>query len=208
MALPKVGAADFSALPPELVHRALAASCASDVAAASRACRAAAALHAYGIKTTKELLVVDALVSALQRPNAASRAHAARLLEDVTAAVPPSRLASLPDQVFGEAVQQLRDRVSNSKAATTAALHAVEAGAVAVLGDMLLDGPERRGCELALGALERLCRCAEGRAELVAHGAGVAAVGSRALRVSEVATDKAVRMLRSVARHAATAAVV
>ncbi|PUZ47622.1 hypothetical protein GQ55_7G181000 [Panicum hallii var. hallii] len=50
--------ADFSALPPELVHRALAASCASDVAAASRACRAwrdalrplreAAALHAYG----------------------------------------------------------------------------------------------------------------------------------------------------------------
>ncbi|XP_066348919.1 F-box protein At1g70590-like [Miscanthus floridulus] len=50
--------ADFSALPPELVHRALAAACASDVAAASRACRAwrdalrplreAAALHAYG----------------------------------------------------------------------------------------------------------------------------------------------------------------
>ncbi|KAL6882708.1 hypothetical protein ACP4OV_011398 [Aristida adscensionis] len=52
------GAADFSALPPELVHRALAASSAPDVAAASRACRAwrdalrplreAAALHAYG----------------------------------------------------------------------------------------------------------------------------------------------------------------
>ncbi|CAL5031475.1 unnamed protein product [Urochloa decumbens] len=50
--------ADFSALPPELVHRALVASCASDVAAASRACRAwrdalrplreAAAMHAYG----------------------------------------------------------------------------------------------------------------------------------------------------------------
>lgn len=49
---------DFSALPPELVHRALAAACASDVAAASRACRAwrdallplckAAAMHAYG----------------------------------------------------------------------------------------------------------------------------------------------------------------
>ncbi|KAL6650898.1 hypothetical protein ACP70R_009823 [Stipagrostis hirtigluma subsp. patula] len=50
--------ADFSALPPELVHRALAAACASDVAAASGACRAwrdalrplrqAAALHAHG----------------------------------------------------------------------------------------------------------------------------------------------------------------
>ncbi|KAG8064779.1 hypothetical protein GUJ93_ZPchr0004g39619 [Zizania palustris] len=50
--------ADFSALPPELVHRALSAAAASDVAAASRACRAwgdalrplreAAALHARG----------------------------------------------------------------------------------------------------------------------------------------------------------------
>ncbi|XP_010240024.1 F-box protein At1g70590 isoform X2 [Brachypodium distachyon] len=50
--------ADFSALPPELVHRALSASAATDVAAASRACRAwrnalqplreAAALHAHG----------------------------------------------------------------------------------------------------------------------------------------------------------------
>lgn len=55
---PTPRSADFSALPPELVHRALAAACASDVAAASRACRAwrdalrplreAAALHAYG----------------------------------------------------------------------------------------------------------------------------------------------------------------
>ena len=87
---------------------------------------------------------------------------------------------------------------------------AVDAGAVPALVDMLLDldGPERRACELALGALGRLCGCAQGRAALVAHGAGVAAVGGKALRVSDVATDKAVRVLRSVARHAATAAVV
>ena len=86
---------------------------------------------------------------------------------------------------------------------------AVDAGAVPVLVDMLFDdGAERRACELVLAALERLCGCAEGRADLVAHAAGVAAVGRKALRVSEVATDKAVRVLRSVARHAATAAVV
>jgi hypothetical protein len=130
-------------------------------------------------------------------------------------------LASLPEQVFGEVVQLIRDKQVSGRAATKAALHvlvgtapwgrnrvkAVDAGAVAALVDMLLDGPERRACELALGALDRLCGCAAGRAELVAHGAGVAAVGGKALRVSDVATDKAVRVLRSVARHAATAAV-
>lgn len=164
--------------------------------------------------------LVDALVSALQRSNTTSRAHAVLLLEDVTAVMSPNRLVSLPEQVFRDVVQLLRERVS--KPATKAALHvlvsttswgrnrvkAVNAGAVPVLVDMLFDGPERRACELALGALDRLCGCAEGRAELVAHGAGVAVVGKKALRVSDVATDKAVRVLRSVAKHAATAAVV
>ncbi|KAG2569927.1 E3 ubiquitin-protein ligase PUB23-like [Panicum virgatum] len=165
--------------------------------------------------------LVGALVSALQRSNAASRAHAALLLRSVTAVMSTNSLASLPEQLFGEVVQLIRDKQVSSRAVTKAALHvivgtapwgrnrvkAVDAGAVAALVDMLLDGPERRACELALGALDRLCVCAEGRAELVAHGAGVAAVGGKALRVSDVATDKAVRVLRSVARHAATAAV-
>ncbi|XP_040379564.1 E3 ubiquitin-protein ligase PUB23-like [Oryza brachyantha] len=164
--------------------------------------------------------LVDALVATLQRSNTTSRAHAALLLEAVTAVMPSNWLVSLPEEVFGEVVQLLREKVSNP--ATRAALHvlvgttpwgrnrvkAVDAGAVPVLVDMLLDGPDRRGCELALGALDRLCGCAEGRAALVAHGAGVAVVGRKVLRVSEVASDKAVRVLRSVARHAATAAVV
>ncbi|CAO1943515.1 unnamed protein product [Urochloa humidicola] len=164
--------------------------------------------------------LVGALVSALQRPNPASRARAALLLQNATAAMSPTRLVSLPEQLFRELVRLIREKVS--KPATKAALHvlaatapwgrnrvkAVDAGAVAALVDTLCDGPERRACELALGALDRLCGCAEGRAALVAHGAGVAAVGVRAFRVSEVATDKAVRVLRSVARHAATAAVV
>lgn len=164
--------------------------------------------------------LVDALVATLQRSNTTSRTHAALLLEDVTAVMSPNRLVSLPEQVFREVVQLLRDKAS--KPATKAALHvmvgttswgrnrikAVDAGAVPVLVDMLADGPERRTCELALGALDRLCGCAEGRAVLVAHGAGVAVVGKKVLRVSDVASDKAVRVLRSVAKHAATAAVV
>ncbi|KAF8769337.1 hypothetical protein HU200_006856 [Digitaria exilis] len=168
---------------------------------------------------TNESELVSALVSALQRSNAASREHAALLLQKVMSLSLNNR--NLPEQVFVEVVRLLRDRHQVSKAATKAALHvlagatpwgrnrlkAVDAGAVPVLVDMLLELQERHACELALAALDRLCGCAEGRAELVAHGAGVAAVGAMMMRVSDVATDKAVRVLRSLARHAATPAV-
>ncbi|CAN6250749.1 unnamed protein product [Urochloa humidicola] len=198
----------------------VAAACADDALEIMSSLQLSEAEQCLGRVANTEQLLVDALVSALQRPNPASRARAALLLQNVTAVMLPSRLASLPEQVFGELVQLIRDKVS--KAATKAALHvlvgtaawgrnrvkAVDAGAVAALVDALCDGPERRACELALGALDRLCGCAEGRAALVAHGAGVAVVGVKALRVSDVATDKAVRVLRSVARHAATPTVV
>jgi len=52
--------------------------------------------------------LVSALVSALQLSSAASRARAALLLERVTAAMPPSRLVSLAEQVFGEVVELRR----------------------------------------------------------------------------------------------------
>jgi hypothetical protein len=179
------------------------------------------------VETTSHEAVVDALVCALQGSNAASREHAAQVLADVTGAMAPSRLASLPEQVFREVVHLLHDKKQvSSRAATMAALQvlvgttswgrnrvkAVDAGAVAVLVDTLLEdaAQQRRACELALGALDRLCGCAEGRAELVAHAAGVAVVASKAAvrRASDAAADKAVRVLRSVAKHAATPAVV
>ena len=121
------------------------------------------------VAETNEALV-SALVSALQRSSSASRARAALLLERVTAAMPPSRLVSLAEQVFREAVELLRDRSAVSRPATKAALHvlvrtaawgrnrvkAVDAGAVPVLVD---NGAERRSCELVLAALDRLCGC-------------------------------------------------
>ncbi|CAM0901768.1 unnamed protein product [Alopecurus aequalis] len=171
------------------------------------------------------MALVDALVSTLRRSDsdAASRARAAVLLADVTVAMAPSRAASLPEQVFVEAVGLLRDDDScDSAPATKAALRllagatshgrnrikAAEAGAVAALVDMLLVERRRTWCELALCALDRLCGCAEGRAALVAHGAGVAAVGEKVVGTSAAANRKAVRVLRSVARHAATVEVV
>ncbi|EMS60458.1 Retrovirus-related Pol polyprotein from transposon TNT 1-94 [Triticum urartu] len=49
-------------------------------------------------------------------------------------------------------------------------------------------GKSRRVTELVMALLARLCSCAEGRAAVVAHPAGIALVAKRALRVS-AATD-------------------
>ncbi|KAI3826278.1 hypothetical protein L1987_00323 [Smallanthus sonchifolius] len=45
-----------------------------------------------------------------------------------------------------------------------------------------------------------VCECAEGRAELLKHGGGLAVVSKKIFRVSSVASEKAVRILHSVAK--------
>ncbi|KAK3166060.1 hypothetical protein QOZ80_1AG0040980 [Eleusine coracana subsp. coracana] len=157
-----------------------------------------------------------ALASVLRSPNPNPRACAALLVRSLSEAAWPAWAIGMGPDLLAELVRVARDRVSPR--ATKAALHAlaalcphgrtrvriVAAGAVHALVDLLLDDPDRRVCELALAVLDRLCTCAEGRAELVAHAAGLAVVGKKVLRVSEAATERAVRVLRSVARHAAT----
>ncbi len=61
---------------------------------------------------------------------------------------------------------------------------------------------------MMLMALDILCGCAEGRAELLEHVAGLAIVSKKILRVSSVATDMAVRILLSVSKFSASPAVV
>ncbi|KAK6126439.1 hypothetical protein DH2020_039827 [Rehmannia glutinosa] len=83
-------------------------------------------------------------------------------------------------------------------------IKAVESGAVPVIIDLLLDSSEKRVCEMMLMLLDMLCQCAEGRAELVKHAAGLAVVSKKILRVSQVASEKAVRILHSISRFSAT----
>ncbi|KAL6614111.1 hypothetical protein ACP70R_036381 [Stipagrostis hirtigluma subsp. patula] len=161
----------------------------------------------------------EALTAVLRSPNLKSRANAAQLVRSLSDVAWPAWVIGLSQELLAEVVRVVRDRISTR--ATKAALHAlaalcpygrtrvkiVSAGAMPAIVDLLLDDPDRRVCELALAALDRLCTCAEGRAELVAHAAGLAVVGKKVLRVSEAASERAVRVLRSVARHAATPAV-
>ncbi|CAK9144716.1 unnamed protein product [Ilex paraguariensis] len=77
---------------------------------------------------------------------------------------------------------------------------AVEMGIVLVLVELLCECNDRRPCENMLGVLDQLCRVAEGRATLLAHPAGLAAVSSKILRKSHVANHRAVNALLCVFR--------
>ncbi|KAL6499716.1 hypothetical protein OROGR_027626 [Orobanche gracilis] len=140
-----------------------------------------------------------------------------RTLEYLISARQSSNLAFDSAQ-FGRAVKYI---VRISQRATKTALKllmelcpwgrnrvkAVQSGVVYVLIDLLLDDPERRVCELALTVLDQLCSCAEGRAELLSHGAGLAIVSKKILRVSGSASDKGVRILGSILKYPASSRV-
>ncbi|KAK8993382.1 hypothetical protein V6N11_033483 [Hibiscus sabdariffa] len=83
-------------------------------------------------------------------------------------------------------------------------IKAVQAGMVSVLIDMLLDSSQRRTCEIILTVLDEVCRCVEGRSELLNHRAGLAVVPKKILRVSQVANQRAVRILWFVSKFYAT----
>ncbi|KAK1354525.1 RING-type E3 ubiquitin transferase [Heracleum sosnowskyi] len=163
----------------------------------------------------------ESLVFVLKSTNFQSRVHAIILLKSLLHVADPALLIRIQPQVVIEVVNLLKDNVSHqaSKSALKLLIEicrwgknrikAVESGAVFVLIEHLLfdkfsTSSERRSCELVLVLLDQLCGCAEGRAELLKHGAGVAIVSKKVLRVSQVATCRAVRILASIARFSAT----
>ncbi|OAY43002.1 E3 ubiquitin-protein ligase PUB23 [Manihot esculenta] len=163
--------------------------------------------------------IIQSLTNILQNGNYESRAYAVLLLKSVFEVADPMQLINLRIELFAEIVQVLSDQISHQahKAALQLLIslcpwgrnriRAVEANAVSVLIDLLLDSRDKRACEMALNVLELLCQCAEGRAELLRHGAGLAIVSKKILRVSQVASEKAVRILLSVSKFSATPSV-
>lgn len=164
--------------------------------------------------------IIESLVRVLRCGSQKSRAHAAVLLKSLLGAADPIRLVSLEAELFREVANVVRDKIS--QAACKAALKllaeisrwgrnrikAVQGGAVSILIELLLEiASDKRACELALTVLDQLCGCAEGRAELLKHGAGLAVVSKKIFRVSHVASEKAVRVLSSISRFSANSRV-
>ncbi|OWM69044.1 E3 ubiquitin-protein ligase PUB23-like [Punica granatum] len=171
----------------------------------------------------------DELVSALVRvmktsTNYQSRAHAIITLRSIFKIADPMQLINIEHEFFQELVRVLSDQISQQASKATLKLlvelcpwgrnriKAVEGGAVPVLIELLLsinnNSPDnRRSCELILIVLDQLSGCADGREELLKHGAGLAIVSKKILRVSHVASDRAVRVLSSVSRFSANSRV-
>ncbi|XVE96286.1 hypothetical protein REPUB_Repub02eG0208000 [Reevesia pubescens] len=159
---------------------------------------------------------VVSLTRVMQRGSYESRAYAVLLLKSMVEIADPMLLISLRPELFIELIQVLRDQISQQASKATLQLlvsvcpwgrnkvKAAEAGAVPVLIDLLLDSSERRACEMTLTVLDEVCRCAEGRSELLRHGAGIAIVSKKILRVSQVASERAVRILLSISKFCAT----
>ncbi|KAJ1440779.1 Zinc finger, RING/FYVE/PHD-type [Sesbania bispinosa] len=159
---------------------------------------------------------IESLFQVLKFGNNQSRGYATMLLKSTFEVADPIQLNSVRTELFVEITRVLRDQISEkaSKAALKLLVElcswgrnrvkAVEGGVVFVLVELLLQVSERRVCELMLMVLDKLCGCAEGRAELLKHGAGVAIVAKKILRISHGASDRGVRILASICRYSAT----
>ncbi|CAJ1882650.1 unnamed protein product [Sphenostylis stenocarpa] len=163
---------------------------------------------------------IESLTRVMQKGFFESRAYAVFLLKSMSEVADPVQLLHLSQELFVELVQVLKDQISTmtSKAILQTLIQfspwgrnrikAVEAGTVPVLIELLLDCNDRKPCEMMLVLLEILCQCAEGRAELLSHGAGLAIVSKKILRVSTLANDRAVRILLCISKFSATPHVV
>lgn len=159
---------------------------------------------------------VDSLTDTMQCGSYESRTYAIMLLKAITEVADPSLLIGLKPDLFLELGQILNDQVSEkaSKAALKVLISAcpwgrnrikaVENGAVSILIDLLLESSEKRTAEMILMVLDLVCQCAEGRAELLKHGAGLAVVSKKIFRVSQVASERGVRILYSISRFSGT----
>ncbi|PWA87272.1 zinc finger, RING/FYVE/PHD-type, Armadillo-type fold protein [Artemisia annua] len=165
---------------------------------------------------------VETLTRVLQRAvNYETRTYAVMLLKSMFDAAQPMQVASsLKHEFFVELVNVLNDQISHKATKATLKLlinvclsgrnriRAAEASAVPALIDILLDSSDKRLLEMVLLALDQLCQCAEGRSELLKHGAGLAVVSKKIFRVSPVASDRALRIVYSVAKYSGNDAVV
>lgn len=153
--------------------------------------------------------------------------HAAHVLKAVVegAARGPGILERLRPDFFRTAALSLRGGGGGTEALLHVLLEActcgrnrsmmVECGTVFDLVEVELrwSSPERRKMkkkttELVLGVMYQLCLCAEGRAQLLSHAAGIAVVTRRMLEVSAAADERAVLIVWQIAKYAATKGVV
>ncbi|KAK4777145.1 hypothetical protein SAY86_005833 [Trapa natans] len=167
---------------------------------------------------------IDSLIRVIQCGSCESRVRAVMLLQSMFEIADPMQMMFLGRELFAGVARLLHDHRASLHASKTSLsllirviphgrnrIKAVEAGLVHTLIELLLDSSSDIGQwrldEMRLVLLEMMCQCADGRAELLNHGAGLAILSKKVLRVSHVGSQRAVKILRSVSKYSATPAV-
>ncbi|KAK6126501.1 hypothetical protein DH2020_039735 [Rehmannia glutinosa] len=140
-------------------------------------------LSETGLKALNNAEFIESLTTVMQSGSYESRAYVIMLLTSLLEVADPSLLINLKPEFFAELNQTLGDHQVSGKASKE------------TLKILITVCPWGRN---------RIKACAEGRAELVKHAAGLAVVSKKILRVSQVASEKAVRILHSISRFSAT----
>ncbi|EES07426.1 hypothetical protein BDA96_04G293500 [Sorghum bicolor] len=151
------------------------------------------------------------VMALLQRGSAEARLHAMDIVTKISNAGAGDWTACVEvDDVLKSLLELLADEVSISTRLSSRALDvlldvversrigptkAVEVGAVHVLVELLANADDRHDAERILLLLKCLCKCPEGRMAFAEHDLSVAAVAKTMLRVSELATELAVKVL-------------
>ncbi|WOH06233.1 hypothetical protein DCAR_0625656 [Daucus carota subsp. sativus] len=157
---------------------------------------------------------IESMIRFMKSDNYESRTYSILLLKTIFYVVDQAEMKSFRGELLKEVIHVLKDEISPkaSKAALQVLIYlcplgrnrikASEAGAVQVIVDFLISHPSDKRCsEMALTVLELLCQCAEGRSELLKHGAGLAVVSKGILRISRFASDRGVRIIHSIAKY-------
>ncbi|TYJ39567.1 hypothetical protein E1A91_A04G078400v1 [Gossypium mustelinum] len=141
--------------------------------------------------------IVVSLTRVMQRGTCKSRAYAVLLLKSMLEIADPMQLISLRHEFFVELVRVLRDRISQQASKATLQL-------LVSVSEWGRNKVKKRACETILTVLDEVYCCAEGRSELLNHGAGLAVVSKKILRVSHVVNQRAVRILLSISKFCVT----
>lgn len=159
---------------------------------------------------TQNSQLIDTLISIITiTKTPKSRAATIAFLSSLYAISDQAHKTFTKDILFIQIIRALKDQIA-TKSTLQILLHltpfgrnrikAINNGAVFHLVELLLNSSGRES-ELAMAVLDRLCECAEGRAELLRHGGGMAVVSRKILRVSNLGNEKAVRIVYNVSKN-------
>lgn len=189
-------------------------------------------IRGFSCETTNKFIaenddrLLDAVLWVLDsvQNHRAMKSHALCVMKMVVGKASPGALERLlTPEIFKKIVNFLKENNNITQQGLHAALQImleicplgrnrvrmVESGAVFELIELELNlfPADKKTTELVLGVLFHLCSCADGRAQLLSHAAGIAAVTRKILKVSPTANDRAVLILSLISRFSATSGV-